>query len=549
MSSLLRLVHVRKRFGGVVALAGVDFDLAAGEVHALCGENGAGKSTLIKILSGIHRGGSFEGEYLIDGAPVQFGSYADAARAGLAVIYQELALCEDLTVAENIFLGQELLRPAGLVRDRLEMLLPALKALRFIDHARMEREAHELLSAFGIDLDPRARVRRLGVGQKQLVEIAKALARKSRILVLDEPTAALSGRESDVLLALLRSLRARGTTCIYISHKLDEVFAIADRVTVLRDGRSVLCQATQTLQPTDVVSAMCGRAIEDLFPTRPPRLAKLDGTPLLAVRDLSFAQRRAGAPRLQALTFTVGRGEVVGISGLLGAGRSELLRHLYGAWGVRTAGEVLLDGVPFTPAAPTESLAQGVALLSEERRRDGLCMDESVSFNLSLSSLRALQRGGLIDGRRERARNLQMADSVRVRSAAGGVSDALLALRARALSGGNQQKVVLGKALLTSPRLLLLDEPTRGVDIGAKQDLYELIASLCQQGLGVLLVSSELPELIGLCDRVLVLSDGTLRAEFVRGQMTAEALLLAAVGRAGSGGGGSRVQERVEAST
>ena len=533
MSELLRLRNIRKRFGGVVALSGVDFSLRAGEIHALCGENGAGKSTLIKILSGIHAVGSYEGEYQLSGRDVAFSSYADAARSGLAVIYQELALCSQLTVAENIFLGHEPLR--GL----------------FIDHVRMEQESARLLSAFGIALDPRSPVHELGVGQKQLVEIGKALARRSHILVLDEPTAALSDRECAVLLDLLRELRERGTACVYISHKLDEVFALADRITVLRDGQSVLSRDTAELSPAQVISAMCGRTVETLFPARPGR-GQIPPTatpsspasaqpvpPLFSVKGLSCAAGARQPARLSEVSFAVRAGEIVGIGGLLGSGRSELLRHLFGAWGVRRAGEVLLNGQPFAPRTPQEALLQGVVLLSEERRRDGLCMDATVSDNLSLSSLDQLvpkglglsRLWGLLDRRKERQRNLQMAGRVRLRSAASTtVNDRLLALLARALSGGNQQKIVLGKALLAGPRLLLLDEPTRGVDIGAKQDLYELISELCQAGLGVLLVSSELPELLGLCDRILVLADGRVGGEFSGPQATAEDLLTAALG-------------------
>ena len=529
MADRLSLRNIRKRFGGVVALAGVDFSLRTDEIHALCGENGAGKSTLIKILSGIHPASSFEGDYAIDGQPVAFAAPADANHAGLSVIYQELALCAELTVAENIFLGNEPLR--GLLGLRPGRLWPAL-----IDHTRMLQESARLLSRFGIALDPRARVGDLGVGQKQLVEIAKALARHSRVLILDEPTAALSDRECAVLIDLLRGLRQRGTACVYVSHKLDEVFSISDRITVLRDGRSVLCQPIAEVTPARVVSAMCGRTVEDLFPARSSAPASATRPAMLSVRDLSFASHRGAVPRLSELSFSVAEGEIVGIGGLLGSGRSELLRHLFGAWGVRCGGQVLLQGTPFVPHAPNDALARGVVLLSEERRRDGLCMDSTVSENLSLSSLATLRHGplGLIDERRERRRNLDMATRVRVRSAAStAVSDATLALRARALSGGNQQKIVLGKALLAAPKLLLLDEPTRGVDIGAKQDLYELIVELCQQGVAVLLVSSELPELVGLCDRVLVLADGHIAAEFGRKDATAEALLLAAAtGRA-----------------
>lgn len=528
MAELLSLRNIRKRFGGVVALSDVDFTLRENEIHALCGENGAGKSTLIKILSGIYPAGSFDGTYEVDGQAVAFSGPADANQAGLSVIYQELALCAELTVAENIFLGNEPLRPllGRLHSDRSGRPWPAL-----IDHTRMEQESAQLLARFGIALDPRAKVGDLGVGQKQLVEIAKALSRRSRVLILDEPTAALSDRECTVLIDLLRGLRQRGTACVYISHKLNEVFALSDRITVLRDGRSVLCQPIVEATPAGVVSAMCGRTVDDLFPRRDADETRAAAKPLLTVRGLSVAPKKGAAPRLRNLSFSVASGEIVGIGGLLGSGRSELLRHLFGIWGARVAGDVRLQDVDFAPDSPQQALDRGVVLLSEERRRDGLCMDSTVGENLSLSSLGQLIRPGLglLDTRQERRRNLDMAGRVRLRSAAASTeSEATLALRARALSGGNQQKIVLGKALLAAPTLLLLDEPTRGVDIGAKQDLYELIVELCQQGLGVLLVSSELPELVGLCDRVLVLADGRIAAEFARHEATAEALLLAA---------------------
>lgn len=557
MSVLLSLRNISKRFGGVVALAGVDFSLRAGEIHALCGENGAGKSTLIKILSGIHAAGSYQGEYRLADREVAFTSYADAAAAGLAVIYQELALCGELSVAENIFLGHE---PRRGLLTRGESGRPLLPL--FIDHGRMIKESARLLSTFGIALDPRSRVDSLGVGQKQLVEIAKALARRSHILVLDEPTAALSDRECAVLMDLLRDLRRRGTACVYISHKLDEVFALADRITVLRDGKTVLSQPSEALSTAQVISAMCGRTVEALFPVRPTVPPPASGVadpsdvpsqpPLLSVAGLSFAADTSHPPRLRDVSFTVRAGEIVGIGGLLGSGRSELLRHLFGAYGTRLAGEVKLRGQPFAPRAPHESLAQGVVLLSEERRRDGLCMDATVGDNFSLSSLAQLVPGkvglarlcGLLDPRKERERNLKMAGRVRLRSAvATGESEKLLALRARALSGGNQQKVVLGKALLAGPQLLLLDEPTRGVDIGAKQDLYELICDLCAGGLGVLLVSSELPELLGLCDRILVLADGQIAGEFSGRVATAEDLLTAALGASARGAKPERMNQ------
>ncbi len=532
---MLRLRGIRKTFGGVVALDSVNFDLQPREIHALCGENGAGKSTLIKILSGVHPAGSFLGAYELDEQPARFFTHADAAAAGIAVIYQELALCEGLSVAENIFLGDE----------------PVTGPFRFfLNEKRMLAQAQELLASFDIELDPRTPVHKLGIGQKQLVEIAKALTRRSRILILDEPTAALSERETEKLLALLRELRARGTACIYISHKLDEVFAIADRITVLRDGGSVFTRSAASVTTATVIAAMCGRAVSELYPPRRPRLEN-SAPPLLLLQDLTVADSKAEfaerTPRLRGISLALKPGEIVGIGGLLGAGRTELLLHLYGAFGKRLSGQVCLAGQPFAPQSPAEALSAGVALLSEDRRRYGLCMDESVNFNLSLSVLSVLRdmnrrrsaqvprerlvgQAGYIHESVEAKRNLHMAKQLQLRSAA--ALEHTLRVAARTLSGGNQQKVVLGKALLTEPQLLLLDEPTRGIDVGARQEIYELLVELCHKGMAVLMVSSELPELLGLCDRILMLHNGAQAGEFTARNSTisAEALLAAALG-------------------
>jgi len=542
---LLTASHITKTFPGVIALRDVSFDLQPGEIHALCGENGAGKSTLIKLLSGLHPYGSYDGELTVGGQPAHFHGIADAERAGLAVIYQELALIGEMSVAENIFLG------AAPTRGGL------------IDWPRLHREAKALLDRFQVAIDPAAPINRLGVGEKQLVEIVKALGKSSRILILDEPTAALAEHEVQILLTILRDLRQRGLGCIYISHRLDEVFALADRITVLRDGATIWTKNTADTNKADVIRAMVGREITELFPPRPaaftdenrPRHSSFEAAaevlaegrclsgepssisyppaedegrrrlapPLLTVTGLSVADPRTGLLRLHDIRFSVAPGEVLGLGGLMGAGRTELLMHIFGAWGERRAGTVELCGQELPPLKPHEIMPRGLALVSEDRRRYGLVLPQPIAFNLSLSSLRSLTRAGLVDTGREFQKNDRAFRSLGVRAPG-------LESEVGKLSGGNQQKVVLGKVLMTEPQVIFLDEPTRGIDVGAKREIYDLINELSAAGKAVVLVSSELPELIGMSDRILMLREGRIGGEFARTEATQERLLAAAMG-------------------
>ena len=502
---ILRADHITKRFPGVTALKDVSFDLREGEIHALCGENGAGKSTLIKLLSGIHPHGSYEGKFEVNGVEACFETIKDAEKAGLAVIYQELALVEEMTVAENIFLGREPRRWGA-----------------FIDWPRMYREAQALLDRFKVGLDPAAPVRSLGVGQKQLVEIIKALAKDSKILILDEPTAALAEHEVLILLDILRDLRKRGIASIYISHKLDEVFSIADRVTVLRDGTTVSTQPAADSSKNEVIRHMVGREIGDLFPRR----SSQPGDIILQVDSLAVADAESGATKLHNIQFELRAGEVLGIGGLMGAGRTELLMHLFGAWGRRISGQVRLKGHSTDGWTPESIIQNGLVLASEDRRRYGLHLEHEIGFNLSLSSLSSVTRGGFIQHNAEIHRNQGIFDSLRVKATG-------LEAVVGKLSGGNQQKVVLGKALLTQPSIILLDEPTRGIDVGAKLEIYEIINQLTAEGKAVILVSSELPELIGMSDRILMLNAGRIGGAFTRQEATQEKLMAAAMGHAG----------------
>jgi D-xylose transport system ATP-binding protein len=498
---ILSAEHLTKRFPGVTALDDVSFELRAGEIHALCGENGAGKSTLIKVLSGLHPHGSYQGRFRVAGSEARFRSSRDAGAAGIAVICQELACVEELSVAENIFLGAE----------------PTRFAL-WLDRRTALRRAAEALSRFGVALDPATPMRALGVAQKQLVEIVKALLRDSRILILDEPTAALAEHEAAVLFGILDDLRARGIGCIYVSHRLQEVRRVADRVTVLRDGRTVATLAAGEASEAAIVRHMVGRDITELYARRAPA----PGATLLAVEDLAAAGGSGGV-RLHGISFKLHAGEVLGVGGLMGAGRTELLMHLFGAWGRRAAGRVTLAGRALPAADPRTALAAGLALVTEDRRRFGLLPEESVGFNLSLSSLDALSHVGLIRRRKEAECNDRWFGALRIK--AGGLG----AVVGR-LSGGNQQKVVLGRALMTGPRVVMLDEPTRGIDVGAKLEIYQLINQLTAEGRAVLLVSSELPELIGMSDRILMLRGGTVGGSFTRREATPELLMRAALG-------------------
>ena len=500
---VLRAEKITKRFPGVVALKNVSFDLCQGEIHGLCGENGAGKSTLIKLLSGIYPHGSYEGDFFVHGQLAKFRSLADAQNAGIAVIYQELALVNEMTVGENIFLGSEPRTNRGL-----------------IDWHKVYHKARVLLRKFKVEIDPSEPVAKLGMGQKQLVEIVKALSKNSNILILDEPTAALAEHEVLILLGILRDLRSRGIASIYISHKLDEIFAVCDRITVLRDGASIATLATEQTDKAQMIQHMVGREISDLFPRRHSK----PGAAVLEVQNLTVAARDSGERVLTDISFSLRAGEVLGVGGLMGAGRTELLMHLFGAWGTRLSGCVHLKGHELRARSPQEIIRHGMVLVSEDRRRYGLILDKTIGFNLSLSSLAKLTRNRLIDQGLEFQKNNHYFQSLRVKA------PTLEALAAK-LSGGTQQKVVLGKAAMTEPLVIFLDEPTRGIDVGAKLEIYEIINQLTDAGKAVLLVSSELPELIGISDRILILHEGRISGEFDREEATQEKLLAAAMGQ------------------
>lgn len=496
---IISIQNVSKHFGGTRALHNVSFDVMPGELHAICGENGAGKSTLMKILSGVIT--SYDGQLAVDGQVVRFQGTRDAESEGISIIHQELNLVEQLSVAANIFLGREL-RTGLLLRD---------------DRA-MESQAADLLQSLDCDIPPNRLAGSLRVGDQQLIEITKALSINSRILVMDEPTSALTEAEVARLYRVIAKLRSDGTTILYISHKMDEVFHLSDRITVLRDGQFIATLNTQETSPAEITKLMVGRDIESLdLGARPQR-----GDLVLEVRNLSLEwPGHARGYRLKDISLELYRGEVLGIAGLMGAGRTELLECLFGASALEPTGEILIDGELIKPRHPAEALKAGLALVTEDRKRLGIFNTMDVGRNISIVALRDAVVGPMLNQGQEQDLSESMVEKLRIKTA--GLTPPI-----GALSGGNQQKCIVGRWLLTGPKVLLLDDPTRGVDVGAKAELYRVIRGLCSEGLGVIVTSSELPELLTLSDRIMVLSEGRKTAEFSIAEATQEKILEAA---------------------
>ncbi|MEV0599593.1 sugar ABC transporter ATP-binding protein [Streptomyces sp. NPDC050315] len=499
---LLRVEGVTKSFPGVRALDGVDMSLRAGEVHVLLGENGAGKSTLIKMLSGAHR--PDEGRLLADGGQdgshdglheVHIRSAQDAERLGIATIYQEFNLVPGLTVAENIFLGRQ-----------------PRTALGLVDKKAMRARAAELLKRVRLDVSPNTPVAELGIARLQMVEIAKALSLKARVLIMDEPTAVLTSEEVETLFGLVRELRESGVGIIFITHHLEEIGALGDRVTVLRDGRSV-DEVPASTDEDELIRLMVGRDIAEQYPRQRP---EEPGAPLLRVRGLTRNGPK-GLPVFQDVGFEVRAGEVVGLAGLVGAGRTEVARAIFGV-DAYDAGTVEIDGKELARGDVRAAMRAGLGLVPEDRKGQGLVLDATLQDNLTLARLDRDTRGGLVDRGAQRREAARVAGQLKVRMSGLGQS-------ARTLSGGNQQKIVIGKWLLTDTRLLILDEPTRGIDVGAKVEIYQLINELTASGRAVLMISSDLPEVLGMSDRVLVMSQGRLAGELPAAEATQDAVM------------------------
>jgi rhamnose transport system ATP-binding protein len=490
---VLALEHAQKSFGAVHALEDGDIDLYPGEVHGLVGENGAGKSTLVKILAGVHRPDG--GRLLLDGEEAIFDNAKQSQVAGIAIIFQEPTLFPDLSVAENIFVGVQ-----------------PLKRGRRIDGRKMRRDAAALFEQLGVPLDPDRPARGLSIADQQLVEIAKALSANARVIVMDEPTAALATTEVERLFGIVETLRAHGNAVLFVSHRLEEIFALCQRVTVMRDGRHVLTKPIGELTTQSIIRAMVGRDMDALF----PKVAAEPGRVVLKVDRLT----REGV--FTDVSFEVRSGEIVALAGLVGAGRTEVARAIFGIdrW---DAGSVEVDGRPLRPGSPTAAMAAGVGLVPEDRRQQGLVMDFSIERNIALASLDQVSRAGLVPFGAERTFARDWALRLQLKYSK-------LANPVWTLSGGNQQKAVLAKWLARKPSLLIVDEPTRGIDVGTKAEVHRLLSELAAQGVAVLMISSELPEVLGMADRIVVLFEGRVSREFARAEADEDSIMHAATG-------------------
>jgi putative multiple sugar transport system ATP-binding protein len=502
--TILSMRNITKTFPGVKALDNVNLTVKAGEIHAVVGENGAGKSTLMKVLSGVYPHGTYEGDIHFEGQVQRFADISDSEERGIIIIHQELALVPMLSITENLFLGNEIAQ-AGV-----------------IDWHKAHARTRELLQRVGLKESPDAVVGKLGVGKQQLVEIAKALSKRVKLLILDEPTASLNETDSAALLQLLLGLKAQGIACILISHKLNEITQVADQITVIRDGTTIetLDCASGEVSEDRIIRGMVGRDMEHRYPQRQPQI----GDVIFEVRDWhvhheQFSEREV----IKGIDLKVRKGEVVGIAGLMGSGRTELAMSIFGrSYGQKISGTVLIDGCEVDVSTIGRAIRHGIAYVTEDRKGCGLVLEQEIRKNVTLANLGAVAERGVIDENAEAKVAQHYRESLRIRSA--GIEQLTVNL-----SGGNQQKVVLSKWLFTKPRLLILDEPTRGIDVGAKYEIYTIIDELAQKGEGILMISSEMPELLGMCDRIYVMNEGRLVAELDRSEASQERIMRAIV--------------------
>ncbi|WP_136709302.1 multiple monosaccharide ABC transporter ATP-binding protein [Agromyces sp. H66] len=498
-TNILEMRGITKTFPGVKALANVTLSVGRGEVHAICGENGAGKSTLMKVLSGVYPHGTYTGDIVFENETVEFRDLTDSEAKGIVIIHQELALSPYLSIAENIFLNNELKGRGGL-----------------IDWNKTNFEASKLLARVGLRENPTTRIMDIGVGKQQLVEIAKALSKEVKLLILDEPTAALNDEDSDHLLDLILHLKEQGITSIIISHKLNEIKKVADSVTVIRDGKTIETIAKQDVTEDRIIKDMVGRDLEHRYPDHTPHI----GEELLRVEDWT-AHHPQDTSRVMVdhVNLHVRAGEIVGIAGLMGAGRTEFAMSLFGqSYGSRISGRVFLRGTEIKTRTVAEAIEHGIAYATEDRKTYGLNLIEDIKRNISMASLKKLEKYGLVHDNEEYAVANEYRTSMNIKAPS-------VLVKTGKLSGGNQQKVVLSKWIYSDPEVLILDEPTRGIDVGAKYEIYSIINRLAAQGKGIIVISSELPELLGICDRVYALSEGRITGELPVEEATPEAML------------------------
>lgn len=484
---IMSVRNIDKAFGGVQALKEVDFDIYPGEVHALIGENGAGKSTLIKIITGVYQ--PDRGEILLDDKPVQFADPREAQSAAIAAIYQEPNLFPDLDIAENIYVGRQ------------------PKKMGRVDWSQMYKDAENLLESLGLKLDVRTKARTLSVAQQQMVEVARALSLNARVLIMDEPTSSLTLSEVEDLFNITRKLRDQGTALVFISHRLEELFALADRVTILRDGNYIGTRMIDNVTHEELIKMMVGRSLHLLYPKEDVQI----GDVVLEVKNLS------AVGQYEDISFDVRAGEILGVYGLVGAGRTEIARALFGTEPA-TSGQIVIDGKPVTIRTPQQAMELGIAYVPEDRKMHGLILPMSISNNITLCVLQQIVKGTWINNKKE---SLTAQDLVQQLS----VKASNVWQKAQELSGGNQQKVVLSKWLATKPRILILDEPTRGIDVGAKMEVHQLLGQLALDGVAIIMISSELPEILGMSDRILVIREGQLGGQFNREEATQEKLM------------------------
>jgi len=502
---LLEMRGITKDFSGVKAIDGIDLAVRPGECVGLCGENGAGKSTLMKVLSAVYPYGTWEGQILWEGKPLQARNIRDTEEAGIVIIHQELMMVPHLSVAENIFLGSEITTTGG-----------------FMDYETMNARATELMKQLKMpDINVALPVMSYSGGKQQLIEIAKALNKNAKLLILDEPTSALTAAETRTLLDLVKEFKARGMACVYISHKLDEVAEIADTVTVIRDGTHVATRPMAELDTNSIITMMVGREMKNLFPREDHDIGDVVfEAKNVTVWDTTNTERKL----VDDVSFQLRRGEILGVAGLVGAGRTELASHLFGCWPGDHVGGLFLEGREIKVKSPQDAVRQGICMVPEDRKRHGIVPLMGVGHNITMSVLPGFMRSGLVDAEDEMAAIQREILRMKIKTA-----QPLLPIAS--LSGGNQQKAVVAKMLLPEPKVLILDEPTRGVDVGAKYEIYKLIFELAKQGVAVLMISSELPEVLGISDRVLVMGEGRLRGDFPNTGLSQEKILTAALGK------------------